>query len=68
MEEERRAALGHGELPGVQTSIEGWGVTMEEESRTCLRLAACGVGDFFGGGVGVLDICEYVDDVKPCSV
>ena len=47
MEEERRAVVGYDESLGVWTSIEGWGVTMEEESQTCLRLAACGVGDFF---------------------
>ena len=72
MEEERRAVVGRGESSGVRTSIEGWGVTMKEESGTCvpratcgLRQAACGVGDFFGGGVGVSNICEYV---KPRSV
>jgi hypothetical protein len=32
VEEERRAAVGHGESPRVWTSIEDWGVTMEEES------------------------------------
>ena len=46
MEEERRAVVGYDESLGVWTSIEGWGVTMAEESRTCLQLAACGVGGF----------------------
>jgi hypothetical protein len=32
--------VGRGESPGVRTSIEGWGATMEDESRTCVWLAA----------------------------
>jgi hypothetical protein len=32
VEEERRAVVGHGKSPRVQTSIKDWGVTMEEES------------------------------------
>jgi hypothetical protein len=33
-------AVGHGESPGVWTSIERWGAAIEEESGTCVRLAA----------------------------
>jgi hypothetical protein len=61
IEKERRAALGHGESSGVRTSIECWGAAMDEESGTCVRLVASSLrsgGFFFGGVLGVLDICE----------
>jgi hypothetical protein len=59
--------VGHSESPGVWTSIEGWGAAIEEEeeSRTCMRLAA---GNLWNWGFCLEDICKYMDDMKPRSV
>jgi hypothetical protein len=49
IEEERRAVVGHGESPGsgprLKAGVRPW---RRRAERACdLRLAVCGVGDFF---------------------